>query len=41
MYVPVRVSTRIFSPLLMNSGTMMFYPVSNLAGLLPALDVSP
>lgn len=41
MYSPVRVSTRIVSPSLMNSGTRTTAPVSSLAGLAPPVAVSP
>src|SRR5579884_3527028 len=40
-YCPVRVSILIVSPSLMNSGTLIFLPVSSVAGLVTLLAVSP
>ena len=37
----MRVSTRIFSPVVMNSGTWICAPVSRVAGLVPPVDRSP
>jgi hypothetical protein len=41
MYAPVRVSTRITSPSLMNNGTRTTAPVSSFAGFWPPVAVSP
>ncbi len=40
-YSPDRVSTLIFSPVVMNSGTWISAPVSRVAGLLPPVERSP
>src|SRR5260370_40933129 len=40
-YWPVRVSTLIFSPVVMNSGTWICAPVSRVAGLVPPVDLAP
>src|SRR5579864_8241909 len=40
-YWPVLVSTFIFSPVEMNSGTWIVAPVSSVAGLVPPVERSP
>src|SRR5690606_39351687 len=40
-YSPVRVSTFTFSPVVMNSGTLISAPVSRVAGLVPPVERSP
>src|SRR5262249_56593076 len=40
-YSPVRVSTLIFSPVVMNNGTWIWTPVCSVAGLVPPVDRSP
>src|ERR1700730_8529316 len=40
-YWPVRVSTLIFSPVVMNSGTWICAPVSRVAGFVPPGEQSP
>src|SRR5262249_34493926 len=41
MYELSRVSTRTLSPVLTNNGTLMVRPVSNWAGFVPPVAVSP
>ena len=41
MYLPVRVSTLIFSPVLMKSGACTVMPVSSVIGFCTLLDESP
>ena len=41
MYLPVRVSTLIFSPVLMNNGTCTVMPVSSVTGFCTLFDESP
>ena len=38
MYLPVRVSTLIFSPVLMNNGTCTVIPVSSVMGFCTLLE---
>src|SRR5262245_25689634 len=40
-YSPLRVSTATISPMPMNGGTLIFRPVSNVAGLVCAAAVAP